>query len=123
VYYSTIRSFRARNRVVHEFLLRYWSGTLNLLAGFLGLGRATASAIPTLGLKISVILSAALRSLPPPFRPRLTAAGSFFFAKVAERGYLRIMHEQNAITQGSHAVSHCGQDNSFAFTVHSAAHD
>jgi hypothetical protein len=28
----------------------------------------------------------------PPFRPRATAAGSFFFAKIPERKYVRIMH-------------------------------
>jgi hypothetical protein len=29
----------------------------------------------------------------PPFRPRATAAGSFFFAKIPERDCLGIMHD------------------------------
>jgi hypothetical protein len=40
----------------------------------------------------------------PPFRPRLTAAGSFFFAKTRGKDYFRIMHDGARAPKGR---QHC----------------
>jgi len=55
---------------------------IDFLEGFLGLGRTTAFAFLPSSLQLPEVLRPALGDLLPPFRPSLTAAGSFFFGKI-----------------------------------------
>ncbi len=51
--------------------------------GFLGLGRATAFAVLSLRLNRSVVLSPALRSLPPALPSKLDGGGIFFLCQIS----------------------------------------
>ncbi len=62
------------------------------LAGFLGLGRATAFAALSLRLNLFVVFSSALRGLPPALPSKLDGGGIFLLCQISGIDSPTIMH-------------------------------
>ena len=74
------------------------------LLGFLGLGRATTFAVLSLRLNLFVVLSSALRSLPPALPSKLDGGGIFRLGQNSEEVAStpdRIMHDHQRGTKPS----------------------
>jgi len=77
---------------------------MNLLAGFLGLGRPTALALLALSLQLPEVFSPALGDFLPTLPSKLDGGGIFRFWQNSEEALSpdHIMHEQEPRTKALH---------------------